>query len=76
MGDITGVSSILGQHMQNPGKGRVGPPGPPGKQGPAGPKGSKGKKGKRPKDQRKNKNCIDESLFTFFASLACALHSL
>ena len=28
--------------MQNPGKGRVGPPGPPGKQGPAGPKGSKG----------------------------------
>ena len=34
--------SISGQQMQNPGKGRVGPPGPPGKQGPAGPKGSKG----------------------------------
>ena len=62
--------------MQNPGKGRVGPPGPPGKQGPAGPKGSKGKKGKRPKDQRKNENCTGESLFTFFASSACALHSL
>ena len=62
--------------MQNPGKGRVGPPGPPGKQGPVGPKGSKGKKGKRPKDQRKNENCTGESLFTFFASLARALHSL
>ena len=47
MGAITSVSLFSGQHMQNPGKGRVGPPGPPGKQGPAGPKGSKGKKGKR-----------------------------
>ena len=46
--------------MQNPGKGRVGPPGPPGKQGPAGPKGSKGKKGKRQRWRisGENENCI------------------
>ena len=31
---------ILGQHMQNTGKGRAGPPGPPGKQGPPRPKGT------------------------------------
>ncbi|XP_073248019.1 uncharacterized protein [Porites lutea] len=40
------LSYLLGQQMQNPGKGQVGPPGPPGKQGPAGPKGSKGEQGK------------------------------
>ena len=37
--------SISGQHMQSPGKGRVGPPGPPGKQGPAGTPGKQGPAG-------------------------------
>ena len=39
----------------------------------------KDQKVKRVNDQgikEKNENCIGESLFTFFASLACALHSL
>ena len=46
--------------MQNPGRGRVGPPGPPGKQGSAGPKGSKGILGRENnKDlyEGKNENC-------------------
>ena len=65
MGDITGVNfSISGQHMRNPGKGRVGPPGPPGKQGPVGPKGSKGEKGKwqGSKISGKNENCVTPTL--------------
>ena len=37
--------SFSGQHMQNTGKGRVGPPGPPGKQGPVGAPGTQGPAG-------------------------------
>ena len=51
----------------------------PALQGNKGQLDQKDQKVKRVNDQEikeKNENCIDESLFTFFASLARALHSL
>ena len=42
---LTSAFFFSGQHMQNTGKGRVGPPGPPGKQGLAGAPGKQGPAG-------------------------------